>query len=73
MVPKRYTEKLGPDAFQAHLVGLGPYRFVRYTPGVELVLEANTDYWRKTASVKRLVFKGVPDPQRAAPGMLDRT
>ena len=35
----------------------GPYRFVSFTPGVELVLEANEQYWRKTPSVKRLVFK----------------
>jgi peptide/nickel transport system substrate-binding protein len=28
---------------------------------VELVLEANDQYWRKRPSVRRLVFKGVPD------------
>ncbi len=39
----------------------GPYRFVSFTPGVELVLEAADGYWRKTPSVKRLVFKSVPD------------
>src|SRR5438094_556375 len=27
----------------------------------ELVLEANEQYWRKTPSVKRLVFKSIPD------------
>ena len=26
------------------------------------MLEANTDYWRKTPAVKRLVFKSVPEP-----------
>jgi peptide/nickel transport system substrate-binding protein len=35
---------------------------VSYKPGVELVLEAYTDYWRKTPFVKRLVLKSVPDP-----------
>src|SRR5262249_21330403 len=43
-------------------VGAGPYRFVSHTPGVELVLEAVDQYWRKTPSVKRLVFKAIPDP-----------
>jgi peptide/nickel transport system substrate-binding protein len=62
IVPKHYTEKIGNDAFKNHPVGLGPYRFVSYKPGVELVLEANTDYWRKMPSVNRLVFKSVPDP-----------
>ena len=32
-----------------------------FTPGIELVLEANEHYWRKVPSVKRLVFKAVPD------------
>jgi peptide/nickel transport system substrate-binding protein len=31
------------------------------TPGVELVLEVNEQYWRKRPSIKRIVFKGVPD------------
>jgi len=30
-------------------------------PGIELVLEANEQYWRKKPTVKRVVFKGVPD------------
>jgi peptide/nickel transport system substrate-binding protein len=62
IVPKTYTEKISNDAFKNHPVGLGPYRFVHYNPGVELVLEANPDYWRKTPAVKRLVFKSVPEP-----------
>jgi peptide/nickel transport system substrate-binding protein len=48
IVPKTYTEKIGNDAFKNAPVGLRPYRFVRYTPGIELVLDAYTDYWRKT-------------------------
>jgi peptide/nickel transport system substrate-binding protein len=30
-------------------------------PGQEMVLEANEQYWRKKASIKRVVIKGVPD------------
>ena len=61
IVPKNYTEKIGNDEFKNKPVGLGPYRFVNYQSGIELVLEANPDYWRKTPSVKRLVFKSVPE------------
>jgi len=35
---------------------------VHYQPGVELVLEAYTTYWRQVPHVKRLVLKSVPDP-----------
>src|SRR5437762_5250452 len=61
IVPKKYVEKVGDDGFKKAPVGAGPYRFVSFTPGVELVLEAYERYWRKTPSVKRLVFKAVPD------------
>src|SRR5437773_802603 len=61
IVPKKYVEKVGDDGFKKAPVGAGPYRFVSFTPGVELVLEAYEQYWRKTPSVKRLVFKAVPD------------
>jgi peptide/nickel transport system substrate-binding protein len=61
VVPKRYVERVGEDGFKKAPVGAGPYRFVSFTPGIELVLEANETYWRKTPSVKRLVFKAVPD------------
>src|SRR6266852_2530792 len=61
IVPKKYIEKVGEDGFSRQPVGLGPYRFVRMNPGVELVLEANEQYWRKKPSIKRIVIKGVPD------------
>ena len=61
VVPKKYVERVGDDGFKKAPVGAGPYKFVSFTPGVELVLEANETYWRKTPSVKRLVFKAIPD------------
>jgi peptide/nickel transport system substrate-binding protein len=61
IVPKKYVEKVGDDGFKKAPVGAGPYRFVSSTPGIELTLEAFEGYWRKTPSVKRLVFKSVPD------------
>jgi peptide/nickel transport system substrate-binding protein len=61
VVPKKYIEQVGEEGFRKHPVGLGPYRFVRQTPGVELVLEANEQYWRKKPGIKTIVIKGVPD------------
>ena len=61
VVPRKYVERVGEDGFKKAPVGAGPYRFVSFTPGVELVLEAADGYWRKTPSVKRLVFKSSPD------------
>src|SRR5262249_27923645 len=61
VVPRHYVERVGEDGFKKAPIGAGPYRFVSFTPGVELVLEATESYWRKTPSVKRLVFKAMPD------------
>ena len=61
IVPKKYVEKVGDAGFKAAPVGAGPYKFVSFTPGVQLVFEAFNQYWRKTPSVKRLVFKVIPD------------
>src|SRR5262249_2338621 len=61
IVPKKYVEKVGEDGYKKAPVGAGPYKFVSFTPGVELTLEAFDQYWRKTPSVKRLVFRVIPD------------
>ena len=61
IVPKKYVESVGDEGFMKAPIGAGPYRFVSFTPGVELVLEAFDGYWRKAPSVKRLVFRSVPD------------
>ncbi len=50
----------------------GPYKFLWLTPGVEPVLEAFNQYWRKAPNVKQLVLKSIPDEttRLAAGGVL---
>jgi peptide/nickel transport system substrate-binding protein len=61
VVPKKYVELVGDEGFKKAPIGAGPYKFVSFTPGLELTLEAFDQYWRKKPSVKRLVFKVIPD------------
>ena len=61
IVPKKYVEQVGDEGFKKAPIGAGPYKFVSFTPGVELVLEAFDGYWRKTPTVKRLVMRVIPD------------
>jgi len=61
VVPKHYFEQVGEDGFTHHPIGLGPYQFIRHTPGVELALEAYEGYWRHVPHVQRVIIKGVPE------------
>ncbi len=61
VVPRKYFERVGEEGFRKAPIGAGPYKFVSFNPGVELVLEAFEGYWRKTPSIKRLVFRSLPD------------
>jgi peptide/nickel transport system substrate-binding protein len=66
IVPKKYVEKVGDDGFKKAPVGAGPYKFVSFTPGVELVVEAFPEYWRKAPAVKRVVMRSIPDESTRA-------
>jgi peptide/nickel transport system substrate-binding protein len=61
VVPKAYVEKVGDDGFKRAPIGAGPYKFVSFNPGVELVMEAWEGYWRKVPNVKRLVYRSLPE------------
>jgi peptide/nickel transport system substrate-binding protein len=66
IVPKKYVAKVGEEGFKKAPVGAGPFKFVSFNPGVELVLDAFPDYWRKAPSVKRLVMRSITDESTRA-------
>jgi peptide/nickel transport system substrate-binding protein len=61
IVPKKYLEQVGDDGYAEHPIGAGPYKFVSHKAGLELVLEAFEDYWRKVPHIKRMTMRVVPD------------
>jgi peptide/nickel transport system substrate-binding protein len=61
IVPKKYVEKVGEEGFKKAPVGAGPYKYAAFKPGVELILEAHAEYWRKPPAIKTLVLRGIPD------------
>jgi peptide/nickel transport system substrate-binding protein len=66
IVPKKYVEKVGSEGFRKSPIGAGPFKFVSFNPGVELVMEAFEGYWRKVPHVKRIVMKSIPDESTRA-------
>jgi len=61
IVPKQYTEKVGIEGFSKFPIGTGPYKFVSYTHGQNLVMEVFKDYWGKLPEVKTIEFKVIPE------------
>jgi peptide/nickel transport system substrate-binding protein len=61
IVPRAYVEKVGEDGFKRAPIGAGPYKFVSFNPGIELVMEAWEGYWRKVPNIKRLVYRSMPE------------
>ncbi|MDO8670723.1 MAG: ABC transporter substrate-binding protein, partial [Dehalococcoidia bacterium] len=41
IMPKKYIEEKGEDYFKNNLVGSGPFKVVKYEPGIRLELEAS--------------------------------
>lgn len=60
IVPAKYYQQVGQDAFKQKPIGAGPYKLVRQQPGVELEFEAFEDYYRPV-HVKTLIMKAVPE------------
>lgn len=46
-------------------IGTGPYKFLKWTTGREVVLEKNRDYWGEKSYVDRIVFRIITDPSVA--------
>ena len=42
-------------------VGTGPYKFVSWTKGQQVVLEANPDYWQGPPAVQTVIFRIIPE------------
>jgi peptide/nickel transport system substrate-binding protein len=61
IVPKAYAEKVGDEGFKKAPIGAGPYKFVAFTPGLELTMEAFDGFWRKKPNVEHLTFRVIPD------------
>lgn len=62
IVSEKAATELGED-FSRDVTGAGtgPYKFVEWTPGVEVVLQRFDDYWGEQAKIPNLRYTFVPD------------
>ncbi len=54
-------ERLASSDFARDPVGVGPFRLARWTPGTEIVLEADTAYFRGRPRLDGIVWRVMPD------------
>lgn len=57
-------------AFAGHPVGCGPFRFVRWTPGREIVFEANADYWDGKPALDGLILRVIGNDRTSYEALL---
>lgn len=62
MVSPAAVEKYGRD-FSINPVGTGPFKFASWTPGVEIVLEKNPDYWGELPKIDRVIYRPIIEDQ----------
>jgi peptide/nickel transport system substrate-binding protein len=61
VIPKDYYEEVGAEGFAEAPIGSGPYKFVEWRRGESLEMVANEDYWGGVPSIKRIIFRVLPD------------
>ncbi|MGV8938555.1 MAG: ABC transporter substrate-binding protein [Allorhizobium sp.] len=52
------------------LVGTGPFKFVSWQKGADLVLERNPNYWGKAAEWDKVIFRPMANPAARAAALL---
>lgn len=61
IIPSRYVQVVGDEAFAAAPIGSGPFKFVSWEKDVKVVLEKNPDYYGEVPQFDRLVYRIIPE------------
>lgn len=64
VLPKHLLEgkDLSKIDFGRNPIGMGPYKFKKWTTGQDIVLESNRDYFEGRPYIDRYIYRIIPDP-----------
>lgn len=63
---KAAYEEMGAEAYASNPVGTGPFEFVSWERGNQVVVERNDDYWLTRPLLDRVTFRAIPERSVAA-------
>jgi peptide/nickel transport system substrate-binding protein len=75
LLSRLYWMKMVPPAhskdpkFAETPVGTGPYKFVKWARGQNIILEANPAYWCEQPAIKKVTYRFVSDPGTRLAGL----
>jgi peptide/nickel transport system substrate-binding protein len=55
-------EPWAADWLATHTASFGPYHATEYTPGQQVVFEANPNYFQEAPAIQKIIYREVPDP-----------
>ena len=61
IMPKKYFESIGADAFNLKPVGSGVVKFVEWVKDERVVFDAYRDWWGGKMDADRMIFKPIPE------------
>lgn len=69
-VPEKVLRERGPQFLAENAIGTGPYKFVRWDRGQQIVMERNEEYWGPKPAFKNAMVRIIPDAATAVAELL---
>jgi peptide/nickel transport system substrate-binding protein len=69
-ISQKVLQEKGLQYVQENAIGTGPYKFVKWDRGQQIVMERNDDYWGPKPAFKNAIVRIIKDPATAVAELL---